>query len=66
MFDFAGTGPEVHGNTNAPPAVTYSAIIYSLRCMVHQDIPLNQVSNSLCSSKAISSTAVMSELNLAC
>ena len=42
-FDFAGTGPEVYGNTNAPPAVTYSAIIYSLRCMVHQDIPLNQV-----------------------
>lgn len=44
VFDFAGTGPEVHGNTNAPPAVTYSAIIYALRCMVHQDIPLNQVS----------------------
>ena len=46
MFDFAGTGPEVYGNTNAPPAVTYSAIIYSLRCMVHQDIPLNQVSSA--------------------
>ena len=44
VFDFEGTGPEVYGNTNAPPAVTYSAIIYSLRCMVHQDIPLNQVS----------------------
>lgn len=43
VFDFEGTGPEVHGNTNAPPAVTYSAIIYSLRCMVDQDIPLNQV-----------------------
>ena len=42
-FDFAGTGPEVYGNTNAPPAVTYSAIIYALRCMVKQDIPLNQV-----------------------
>jgi 5-oxoprolinase (ATP-hydrolysing) len=46
VFDFAGTGPEVYGNTNAPPAVTYSAIIYSLRCMVHQDIPLNQVSTA--------------------
>lgn len=43
VFDFEGTGPQVFGNTNAPPAVTYSAIIYSLRCMVHQDIPLNQV-----------------------
>lgn len=30
----AGTGPEVFGNTNAPPAVTHSAIIYALRCMV--------------------------------
>lgn len=43
VFDFTGTGPEVFGNINAPPAVTYSAIIYSLRCMVKQDIPLNQV-----------------------
>ncbi|KXZ56217.1 hypothetical protein GPECTOR_1g189 [Gonium pectorale] len=41
-FDFAGTGPEVFANHNAPPAVTYSAIIYSLRCMVASDIPLNQ------------------------
>ena len=41
-FDFTGTGPEVIGNCNAPPAVTYSAIIYSLRCMVKRDIPLNQ------------------------
>jgi hypothetical protein len=37
----AGTGPQVFGNTNAPPAVTHSAIIYSLRCMVSRDIPLN-------------------------
>mmetsp|Transcript_7849 Transcript_7849/g.23615 ORF Transcript_7849/g.23615 Transcript_7849/m.23615 type:complete len:1334 (-) Transcript_7849:407-4408(-) len=42
VFDFEGTGPEVHGNCNAPPAVAYSAIIYSLRCMVTRDIPLNQ------------------------
>ncbi|GLC33195.1 hypothetical protein PLESTB_000360500 [Pleodorina starrii] len=42
VFDFEGTGPEVYANHNAPPAVTYSAIIYSLRCMVHTDIPLNQ------------------------
>jgi 5-oxoprolinase (ATP-hydrolysing) len=40
-FDFEGTGPQVFGNTNAPPAVTYSAVIYSLRCLVDQDIPLN-------------------------
>lgn len=42
VFDFTGTGPQVLGNHNAPPAVTYSAVIYSLRSMVGQDIPLNQ------------------------
>ena len=42
VFDFAGTGPEVYGNCNAPPAVTYSAIVYALRCMIGRDIPLNQ------------------------
>ena len=41
LFDFSGTGPQVYGNTNAPPAVTRSAIIYALRCMVTRDIPLN-------------------------
>jgi 5-oxoprolinase (ATP-hydrolysing) len=41
VFDFEGTGPEVFGNTNAPPAVTYSAVIYALRCLVKRDIPLN-------------------------
>jgi 5-oxoprolinase (ATP-hydrolysing) len=40
--DFTGTGPQVWGNTNAPRAVTFSALIYSLRCMVGHDIPLNQ------------------------
>jgi 5-oxoprolinase (ATP-hydrolysing) len=42
VFDFEGTGPEVYGNVNAPEAVTYSAIIYSLRCLISEDIPLNQ------------------------
>ena len=42
VFDFAGTGPEVYANTNAPQAVTYSAIIYCLRCLISEDIPLNQ------------------------
>ncbi|THX57369.1 putative 5-oxoprolinase [Aureobasidium pullulans] len=40
-FDFTGTGPEVLGNWNAPLAITTSAIIYALRCMVSSDIPLN-------------------------
>ncbi|KAL9108578.1 MAG: hypothetical protein Q9227_006664 [Pyrenula ochraceoflavens] len=42
IFDFTGTGPEVYGNINAPEAVTYSAIIYCLRCLISEDIPLNQ------------------------
>ncbi|KAI1933783.1 hypothetical protein LOZ66_006291 [Ophidiomyces ophidiicola] len=42
VFDFEGTGPEVYGNINAPEAVTYSAIIYCLRCLISEDIPLNQ------------------------
>jgi 5-oxoprolinase (ATP-hydrolysing) len=57
VFDFDGTGPEVYGksvhatkhirtdklsgNINAPEAVTYSAIIYCLRCLISEDIPLN-------------------------
>ncbi|ODA80273.1 hypothetical protein RJ55_03231 [Drechmeria coniospora] len=41
-FDFEGTGAEVYGNINAPEAITYSAIIYCLRCLVSEDIPLNQ------------------------
>ncbi|KAG5849832.1 hypothetical protein ANANG_G00075880 [Anguilla anguilla] len=42
VFDFSGTGAEVWGNCNAPRAITLSALIYCLRCMVGQDIPLNQ------------------------
>lgn len=42
IFDFAGTDCEVYGNVNAPKAVTTSAIIYCLRCLVKRDIPLNQ------------------------
>jgi 5-oxoprolinase (ATP-hydrolysing) len=42
VFDFSGTGPEVYGNINAPEAITHSAIIYALRCMIQSDISLNQ------------------------
>ncbi|MBU0673786.1 MAG: hydantoinase B/oxoprolinase family protein [Proteobacteria bacterium] len=41
-FDFRGSGQEVPGNCNAPRAVTASAIIYVLRCLIHENIPLNQ------------------------
>ncbi|KAJ5379670.1 uncharacterized protein N7496_002098 [Penicillium cataractarum] len=42
IFDFDGTGPEVYGSWNAPIAITHSAIIYCLRCMINADVPLNQ------------------------
>lgn len=42
ICDFTGTGLEVWGNLNAPRAITLSAIIYCLRCMVGHDVPLNQ------------------------
>ena len=42
VFDFSGTGPQVFGNINAPRSVTMSAVIYSVRCLVNEEIPLNQ------------------------
>lgn len=42
VFDFEGTSCQTYNNFNAPTAITYSAIIYCLRCMVDEDIPLNQ------------------------
>ncbi|KAI1291186.1 5-oxoprolinase [Xylaria venustula] len=41
-FDFTGTSKEMYGNLNAPRAITFSAIIYVLRSLVKEDIPLNQ------------------------
>jgi 5-oxoprolinase (ATP-hydrolysing) len=40
-FDFTGTGTELQGNCNAPKAVTKSAILYCLRCLIKKDLPLN-------------------------
>lgn len=42
IFNFDGTSPQVYGNLNAPEAITNSAILYCLRCLVGEDIPLNQ------------------------
>ncbi|MGV7220081.1 MAG: hydantoinase B/oxoprolinase family protein [Nitrospinales bacterium] len=42
IFDFTESGQQVIGNWNAPPAVTHSAVLYCLRCMLKEDIPLNQ------------------------
>lgn len=42
IFDFEGSSPQTYNNFNAPTAITYSAIIYCLRCLVDEEIPLNQ------------------------
>lgn len=42
IFDWTGTSEETLNCLNAPKALTHSAIIYCLRCLVDQDIPLNQ------------------------
>jgi N-methylhydantoinase B len=39
--DFAGTADQVAGNTNAPFAVTMSAVVYVLRSVFAPDVPAN-------------------------
>lgn len=41
QVDFTGTGSQVPGNLNAPVAVSIAAVMYVLRTMVAQSIPLN-------------------------
>jgi 5-oxoprolinase (ATP-hydrolysing) len=40
-FDFTGTGPVLAGNLNANRAIVSSAVLYCLRCLIDEDIPLN-------------------------
>ena len=40
-IDFTGTGPVVDGNLNANRAIVTAAVIYVLRVLVDEDIPLN-------------------------
>jgi 5-oxoprolinase (ATP-hydrolysing) len=41
-IDFTGTGAAQKNNFNAPRAVTTAAVLYSFRCLVGADIPLNE------------------------
>lgn len=41
IFDFSGTDEQVEGNINAPKPVTMSAVYYVLRCLLPDDIPIN-------------------------
>ncbi len=40
-LDFAGTSKQTHDNFNAPLAITKAAVLYVLRTLVQEDIPLN-------------------------
>ncbi|MEK7807201.1 MAG: hydantoinase B/oxoprolinase family protein, partial [Chloroflexota bacterium] len=41
-LDFTGTSPQRPGCINAPEAVTVSACLYVIRCLVRDDAPANQ------------------------
>ncbi|QNI94787.1 5-oxoprolinase (ATP-hydrolysing) [Synechococcus sp. A15-127] len=41
-LDFSGTSPQRPGNFNAPLAVTRAAVLYVIRCLLDNDIPLNE------------------------
>lgn len=41
-IDFTGTGRASSGNFNAPPAVTRAVVLYAFRCLVGEDLPLNE------------------------
>lgn len=41
IFDFSGTDKQVKGNINAPKPVTMSSVYYVLRCLLPDDIPIN-------------------------
>ncbi|MFN4354806.1 hydantoinase B/oxoprolinase family protein [Parvibaculum sp.] len=42
LIDFTGTSPALESNLNAPSSVTRAAVLYVFRCMVDDDIPLNE------------------------
>ena len=42
VLDFTGTSDQRAGNFNAPLAVTRSVVLYVIRCLLEDDIPLNE------------------------
>ncbi len=52
LVDFAGTGPTSPANFNANPSIVTAAIIYVLRCLIADDLPLNEACwlRSICES----------------
>ena len=42
QIDFSGTTPVLKSNLNATPAIVTAAIMYCLRCLIDDDLPLNE------------------------
>jgi 5-oxoprolinase (ATP-hydrolysing) len=42
IIDFTGSGPVVAGNLNANQAIVSAAVLYVLRLLVQEDLPLNE------------------------
>ncbi len=40
-FDFTGTSAQLDGNFNAPPSICRAAVLYVMRTLIDDDIPLN-------------------------
>ncbi len=40
-IDFSGSGPVHPANLNATPAIVASAVLYCIRCLIGDDLPLN-------------------------
>ncbi len=41
LFDFTGSAAQHPGNFNAPKAICYAAVMYVIRCLIAENIPLN-------------------------
>ena len=41
IFDFTQSAEQSPSNQNAPLSITYSAVIYALRCLIDEELPLN-------------------------
>jgi 5-oxoprolinase (ATP-hydrolysing) len=42
VIDFTGTGAQSCGNFNAPRAVTRAVVLYVFRCLLSEELPLNE------------------------
>ena len=42
LVDFSGTGPTSSTNYNANPSIVTATVIYVLRCLIADDLPLNE------------------------